>query len=583
MPTQQVEQKRPLQISTLIELGYVSEDQLGGIQQQAEAAGMDPLNLMYQQRIITEAQLHHAYAREHAWDFIDLSALQGGADIPPEILSLVPAPFARKHFVLPVERTADSLKLATLTPNDIDLINKIKGIISGLRIDLAYAVPSEIKKAVSSVYSATSEATSVIRHSRQRAEAASATAGGDLGLVLGRETGNVKAVDLIIEQAILDGASDIHIQPERDSVQVRYRIDGVLVTQTRVDKEAHGGIVNRIKVLAHLSTDNSRTPQDGRISDIGPGRDISLRVAVLPTSQGERVTMRVLDNKKAAEPLASLGFTEYNLDRYRRAFTQPSGLVLITGPTGSGKSTTLYSTFHELLTGTKNFMTVEDPVEYQIPGVSQIEINEAQDLDFASVMKSFKRSDPDVILLGEIRDSETAKLGLDIALTGHLLFSTIHADDAPGGISSLLKQDVNPFLVGAALDCVVAQRLLRRVCPLCSTVGDATPDEVKLLNLKSSVRLEGIRRANPDGCEACRHQGYKGRFAVHEVLLMDEKLKDLAARGNATPGELTKAARDGGMEPMLRDGIRRVMAGDTTIEEIARTIKTSQLVDIELG
>jgi type II secretory ATPase GspE/PulE/Tfp pilus assembly ATPase PilB-like protein len=308
---------------------------------------------------------------------------------------------------------------------------------------------------------------------------------------------------------------------------------------------------------------------------------MGLRVAVLPTSTGERITMRVLDNKKAAEPLAALGFTEYNLERYRKAFTQPSGLVMITGPTGSGKSTTLYSTFNELLTDSKNFMTAEDPVEYQIQGISQIEVNEDQGMTFAKIMKSFKRSDPNVMLLGEIRDRETAVLGLDIALTGHLLFTTIHADDAPGGISSLIKQDVNPFLVASALDCVVAQRLMRKVCSVCAISYDASQEEIKLLNLKKSIELPGIKKARPGGCEACRYQGYKGRFAVHEVLLMDNELRDLVSRGNATPSELTEQARKGGMEPMLRDGIRRLVSGDTTIDEIARTIKTSQLIDID--
>lgn len=574
--------RKSIQTSTLIDLGHLTQEQLTNAEEEAKVQGVDPLSLLRKNNVVTDAQLHHAFARDHGWEFIDLTKLDFQS-IPEDITDLVPAGFARARKVLPFVKGPDALKVAVTNPSDIGVANEIRGIIVNSRVELVYAAPAEITKAVSKVYSATKEASSVIKTKTREDNSAAISAGrgGDLGLVLSRESSNVKAVDLIIEQAILDGVSDIHIQPEKDFTTIRYRIDDILTTQSELPRTAHEGIVNRIKVLAKLNTDNNRTPQDGRISDLGPARDMGLRVAVLPTSTGERVTMRVLDNKKAAEPLAALGFTEYNLQRYRRAFTQPSGLIMITGPTGSGKSTTLYSTFNELLTDTKNFMTAEDPVEYQIQGISQIEVNEDQGMTFAKIMKSFKRSDPNVMLLGEIRDRETAVLGLDIALTGHLLFTTIHADDAPGGISSLIKQDVNPFLVASALDCVVAQRLMRKVCSVCSISYDASQEEVQLLNLKKSIELPGIKKARPGGCEACRYQGYKGRFAVHEVLLMDDQMRDLTSRGNATPSELMAAARDGGMEPMLRDGIRRVMSGETTIDEIARTIKTSQLVDID--
>ena len=574
--------RKSIQTSTLIDLGYLSQEQVDNAEAEASTQSMDPIALLRKNNVVSDAQLHHAFARDNGWEFIDLTKLDFQS-IPEDIIDLVPAGFARSKKVIPYGRSADALKVAVTNPSDIGVANEIRGTIVGTRVDLVYAAPNEITKAVSKVYSATKEASSVIKK-RQRegmGEKTTAARGGDLGLVLSGESSNVKAVDLIIEQAILDGVSDIHIQPEKDFTTIRYRIDDILTTQSELPRVAHEGIVNRIKVLAKLNTDNNRTPQDGRISDLGPARDMGLRVAVLPTSTGERITMRVLDNKKAAEPLAALGFTEYNLERYRKAFTQPSGLVMITGPTGSGKSTTLYSTFNELLTDTKNFMTAEDPVEYQIQGISQIEVNEDQGMTFAKIMKSFKRSDPNVMLLGEIRDRETAVLGLDIALTGHLLFTTIHADDAPGGISSLIKQDVNPFLVASALDCVVAQRLMRKVCSVCAISYDASQEEIKLLNLKRSIELPGIKKARPGGCEACRYQGYKGRFAVHEVLLMDNELRDLVSRGNATPTELTDCARKGGMEPMLRDGIRRLVSGDTTIDEIARTIKTSQLIDIE--
>lgn len=575
--------RKSIQISTLIDLGHLTQEQVDNAEAEAAKQGVDTIELLRKNNVVRDAQLHHAFARDNGWEFLDLTKLDFES-IPEEITDLVPAGFARSRKVLPFARGTDALKVAVTNPSDIGVANEIRGTIIGTRVDLVYAAPSEITKAVSKVYSATKEASSVIKKRARETgdDNSNASArGGDLGLVLSGTSSNVKAVDLIIEQAILEGVSDIHIQPEKDFTSIRYRIDDILITQSEIPRVAHEGIVNRIKVLAKLNTDNNRTPQDGRISDLGPSRDIGLRVAVLPTSTGERITMRVLDNKKAAEPLAALGFTEYNLERYRKAFTQPAGLIMITGPTGSGKSTTLYSTFNELLSDTKNFMTAEDPVEYQIQGISQIEVNEDQGMTFAKIMKSFKRSDPNVMLLGEIRDRETAVLGLDIALTGHLLFTTIHADDAPGGISSLIKQDVNPFLVASALDCVVAQRLMRKVCSVCAISYDASVEEIKLLNLKTSIELPNIKKARPGGCEACRYQGYKGRFAVHEVLLMDDNLRDAISRGNATPSELTAAARKGGMEPMLRDAIRRLVSGDTTIDEIARTIKTSQLIDID--
>lgn len=572
--------RKSVNTQTLIDLHYLTQEQVDNATVEAAQQNIDPLMLLRKNNVISDANLHHAFARDHGWEFLDLTTFDF-MSIPESITDLLPAGFARLKKVVPYFEDEESLKVAVTNPSDIGVANEIRGVIVGKRIELVYAAPAEITKVVSKIYSATKEANSVIKSRQRETNTNSSARGGDLGLVLSKESSNVKAVDLIIEQAILDGVSDIHIQPEKDYMTIRYRIDDILTTQSELPIDAHPGIINRIKVMAQLNTDNNRTPQDGRIGDLGPTRDIGLRVAVLPTSTGERVTMRVLDNKKAAEPLAALGFTKYNLERYRRAFTQPSGLVMITGPTGSGKSTTLYSTFNELLTDTKNFMTAEDPVEYQIKGISQIEVNEDQGMTFAKIMKSFKRSDPNVMLLGEIRDRETAVLGLDIALTGHLLFTTIHADDAPGGISSLIKQDVNPFLVASALDCVVAQRLMRKVCSVCAITYDASQEEVKLLNLKKSIELPGIKKARPGGCEACRYQGYKGRFAVHEVLLMDDNIRDLTSRGNATPSELMAAARNGGMEPMLRDGVRRVMAGDTTIDEIARTIKTSQLIDID--
>lgn len=574
--------RKSIQTSTLIDLGHLTQEQVDNAETEAAAQGVDPIALLRKNNVVSDAQLHHAFARDNGWEFLDLTKLDFES-IPEDITDLVPAGFARSRKVLPFARSADALKVAVTNPSDIGVANEIRGTIVGTRVDLVYAAPAEITKAVSKVYSATKEASSVIKkRAREAGDSTTVSSrGGDLGLVLNGTSSNVRAVDLIIEQAILDGVSDIHIQPEKEFTSIRYRIDDILMTQSEIPRTAHDGIVNRIKVLAKLNTDNNRTPQDGRISDLGPTKDIGLRVAILPTSTGERITMRVLDNKKAAEPLASLGFTEYNLERYRKAFSQPSGLVMITGPTGSGKSTTLYSTFNELLTDTKNFMTAEDPVEYQIQGISQIEVNDDQGMTFAKIMKSFKRSDPNVMLLGEIRDRETAVLGIDIALTGHLLFTTIHADDAPGGISSLIKQDVNPFLVASALDCVVAQRLMRKVCSVCGISYDASAEEIKLLNLKKSIELPSIKKARPGGCEACRYQGYKGRFAVHEVLLMTDNLRDLISRGNATPSELMTSAREGGMEPMLRDAIRRLVSGDTTIDEIARTIKTSQLVDIE--
>lgn len=572
---------RAVHLPTLVKLGYVNDEQLEEASKEAVESGTSIVVIMLRQGLITQAALHHAYAQRQSFKWVDLSEFNVST-IPSDVVSVLPSAVARQKGVLPYSRVDGELKIAVKDPGDVGLLNELRGIISKDRITLVYADPKLIGKAVNDLYSATKEASSVISNRKDTTEASTASKGGDLGLVIAGESSNVKAVELIIEQAILDGVSDIHIQPERDFTSVRYRIDDILTTTSEYPRSVHEGIVSRIKVLAKLNTDNNRTPQDGRISDLGPERDIGLRVAILPTSTGERVTMRVLDNKKAAEPLAALGFTEYNLERYRKAYTQPSGMVMVTGPTGSGKSTTLYSTFNELLTPEKNFMTAEDPVEYQIQGVSQIEVNEDQGMTFAKIMKSFKRSDPNVLLLGEIRDRETAVLGLDIALTGHLLFTTIHADDAPSGISSLIKQDVNPFLVASALSCVVAQRLLRKVCPICSIDYDASEDEVKLLSLKKTIKLPGIKKARLGGCDACRFQGYKGRFAVHEVMVMDEKMRDLTSRGNATPGELMRTARDGGMEPMLTDGIRRVMTGETTIDEIVRTIKTAELIDIDI-
>ncbi|MEX0953068.1 MAG: GspE/PulE family protein, partial [Nitriliruptoraceae bacterium] len=377
--------------------------------------------------------------------------------------------------------------------------------------------------------------------------------------------------NLLITQAVNDGASDIHIEPSERDLRVRYRVDGVLHEVMRSPRSITSGVISRLKIMAEVDIAERRIPQDGRIAlNIG-GKPIDLRFSTLPTVYGEKVVMRILDKSSVLLELKDLGFEPENEKRFEESYIKPYGLILVTGPTGSGKSTTLYATLNVKNQPEVNIVTTEDPVEYRLNGINQVQINKKAGLTFASALRSILRQDPDIVLVGEMRDAETATIGIEAALTGHLVLSTLHTNDAPSAITRLTEMGVEPFLVASATDCVLAQRLCRKVCTKCHEMVQYEPD----VYLKAGFAPD-VAEGRPDlphavGCSACGNTGYKGRMAVHEIMTVTEEIERLCV-AHASSDEIKRTAIEQGMSPLRDDGLAKVLQGHTTIEEIGRVV-----------
>jgi len=381
----------------------------------------------------------------------------------------------------------------------------------------------------------------------------------------------VRFVNLIISQAISDRASDIHIEPSEHFMRVRYRIDGVLHEAQQAPRSIQQGVISRLKIMSDINIAERRVPQDGRLSITQRGKKIDLRVATLPTMWGEKVVMRILDNSNTTLGLDDLGFSEENYVRFRESFTKPYGMILVTGPTGSGKSTTLYATLNQISKPEVNVITVEDPVEYRLPGINQVQTNSKAGLTFASALRSILRSDPDIVLIGEVRDHETAQIAIEAALTGHMVLTTLHTNDSPSAITRLIEMGIEPFLVGSAIDSVLAQRLTRKLCPKCKEAFTPKPEQLEVIRYpwKDGEDLPELFR--PIGCSSCTKTGYKGRMAIHEVMTVTQEIESLAvARSSADT--IARAAHEGGMSTLRDDGWLKVGRGLTSLEEILRVV-----------
>lgn len=379
---------------------------------------------------------------------------------------------------------------------------------------------------------------------------------------------NIKLVDKIIFDAIKYGASDIHIEPEEKKTRIRYRIDGDLQEIDSLDKKLHHLLmVSRIKILSNLNIAEHRFPQDGSYQE--ETTKVDLRISIVPTIYGEKVVIRILDPGRICLTPAKLGFEEDSLRLYRQAITSPHGIILITGPTGSGKSTTLYSTLNTINSPTKNIITIEEPVEYRLPGINQIEVKPAIGLDFKTILPAILRQDPDIILIGEIRDEETAKIAINAALTGHLVFATLHTNDAVSTITRLLNLGIEPFLIAEALRCVVSQRLVKGICPNCQVQIEPTPEIIRIIKESVPIEIKDINLVKGKGCPNCFQTGNKGRIGIFEIMPITAAIKELILN-NAGGNKLHNAAKKGGLRTLREDGMCKVIKGITTIEEVLR-------------
>jgi type IV pilus assembly protein PilB len=551
----------------LVAGGILSEDALAGALAARGARGHGLTQILMEDNLVTESDLVATLAAHLKLEYVDL------AEYPVDAAAarLVSDSLARRYLALPIGWVEGRLIVAMADPSNVFAVDDIR-TVTGAELRIAVATKNSILEAVNKYHRVMSDAENVSAEASSTFE--SDTDFSTTVREVSEESPIVKLVNLLISQAIADRASDIHIEPGERDLRVRFRIDGVLHEVMRPPKNIQSGIVSRLKVMADINIAERRIPQDGRINTVINGRDVDLRVATLPTVHGEKVVMRVLDKSTAMLRLSDLGFLAENMVRYEESYRKPYGTILVTGPTGSGKSTTLYATLNIVNDESKNVITVEDPVEYQLPGINQVQVNTKAGLTFAAALRSILRSDPDVVLVGEIRDTETATIAIEAALTGHLVLSTLHTNDAASTPSRLVEMGVEPFLVGSSIDCIVAQRLARRLCVKCKEAYKPEYAELAAI-LWDFERLGGM---DPDfhlyrskGCGACGGTGYYGRFAIHEVLQVSEEVERLIVERGHTD-EIRKIAIGQGMLTLRQAGMVEVANGKTSIEEILRVI-----------
>jgi type IV pilus assembly protein PilB len=514
---------------------------------------------------ISELQFAKALAEMAGIPFVELL----NYPIDRTAISLVTPAICRRHEVLPIGLSNGRIVLAMADPGNVIAIDDVRAV-ARMQVEAVGVERSDLLAAIDRFLRADDELSDLTTALVEKNAPAETE---DFGIADSPEGDApiVRFVNLLVSQAIQDHASDIHIEPAEHDLRIRYRIDGVLHEMPVAPKSIQNGVISRLKIMSDIDIAERRKPQDGRMSVRHGGRKIDLRVATLPTVWGEKVVMRILDNPNSSLDVRDLALLDYNFKAYETSYKKPYGMILVTGPTGSGKSTTLYTTLGAVARPEINVITVEDPVEYRMEGINQVQVNPKAGLTFASALRSILRSDPDVVLIGEIRDHETAQIAIEASLTGHLVLSTLHTNDAPSAITRLTEMDIEPFLVGSALDCVVAQRLTRRLCGHCK--APVTHDADYLANLRFGFDTDQPAPViyQPVGCTSCSNTGYRGRIAVHEVMTVSEEIERLAV-ARASSAEIGRLAREQGMITLREDGWAKVKLGLTSVEEILRVV-----------
>ncbi|MBA3742100.1 GspE/PulE family protein [Sporichthya sp.] len=552
-------------VAALLDAALVTEDQVADAVAQGDVDGRAPLQVLVDTGAVSPADVVRTAAAAVGLPYVELA----NYSVDPTAAARLPADYARRYGVLPLGWEDGELLVAVgvKQAGNIELKDDLVRLTRSL-VRFALAPNADIVARIDQLYRAEDELTDLTSNITDQESADT-----DLSnfTAVAEEAPIVRFVNLLISQAITDRASDIHLEPTEYDLRVRYRIDGVLHESHRSPKSIQSGVISRLKIMADINIAERRVPQDGRLSVNHQGRKVDLRIATLPTVWGEKIVARILDNSTAQLGLDDLGFSDGNFRRYRDAYVKPYGMILVTGPTGSGKSTTLYATLNILNSPAVNIITVEDPVEYRLAGVNQVQTNPKAGLTFARALRSILRADPDVILIGEIRDHETAQIAVESALTGHMVLTTLHTNDAPSAISRLIEMGIEPFLVGSALDTVLAQRLCRTLCESCKQAY--TPTEQELVEVRfgydPSEPLPVLYRGV--GCAACARTGYYGRMALHEVMTVTEEIERLAV-ARASTDEIEKMATAQGMTSLREDGWLKVRKGLTSIEEILRVV-----------
>jgi type IV pilus assembly protein PilB len=555
----------------LVRQGIVSLDQLKEAERMARASSIPLADALVRLGYATGEEVMKAIAQEHGLDYIDLNEVV----IPPSVVELVPESVARENAVLPLGEEDGALKVIVSDPFDVDTLDKLRFILDR-KVETALAPRENILEAINRYYGQT-EAESADSMLQEFTDTAidfteTMTESQTVDEAIDETSAPiVRLVHLIISEAVQLRASDIHIEPFENRVRVRYRIDGMLVERDSPPRRLLGAILSRVKILAKMDIAERRRPQDGRIKISVNEKDLDLRVSVLPTNHGQSVVMRILDKDNIRVGLRQLGLSEEDFRAFKNLIRRPNGIILVTGPTGSGKTTSLYAALNDLNRPDRKIITAEDPVEYYLPGINQVEVRHSIGLDFARIIRSMLRQAPNIILVGEMRDTETAEMGIQASLTGHLVFSTLHTNDAPSSITRMVDMGVPPYLVASSVIAIMAQRLVRVVCTKCKqpfTPSDAVLETAGITPEQAATASFAKGR----GCGNCNKTGYRGRIGVYELMLMTAKVREMAFQGAATQ-DIRKVAISQGMKTLYRDAIAKVMKGVTTIDEVFRVTK----------
>jgi len=552
----------------LYEKGLITEEQLDRILKIQKDTGNELQKIIIDLDILKKDEMMLALADEIGVKYVNLDDI----NIDPTIVVLIPEEMARRHQLIAIDKDEKKLTVAMANPLDVFAHDELK-IRLGYDIDSVLSYGEDIYMALDEVFGVTNEWDQVIGKienmqvtvlKEEEKEAANISA-----IAESEEAPVIALVNLIILRSVKENASDIHIEPfGEDTLKVRYRIDGILHDVMSLPRNLQLAIVSRIKIMSELDIAERRLPQDGRIQVNVGGRKINIRVSILPAVTGESAVLRILDPSSILLELDSLGFSPDILPNFLSLIKKPNGIILVTGPTGSGKSTTLYTTLNLLNSTEKKIMTIEDPVEYRLKGISQVQAKPKIGLTFAAGLRSFLRQDPDIMLVGEIRDKETAEIAVQAALTGHIVLSTLHTNDAPSSVIRLVDMGIEPFLISSSVIGVIAQRLVRKICPKCKKSIKITPDLEKILD-EYEISSNELILYKGEGCPYCKDTGYKGRIAIFELMVITENIRDLISK-NVTTGKLREAAIKEGMCQLREDGIKKVCEGITTIDEVLR-------------
>jgi len=540
----------------IVDLGFLGREQVEAAVEQAKLSSKAPERLLLESGAITSDQFARATAERFGLDHVDLTIFK------PDLTAsnLVNVQAARRYNAVPVGFQDDELLVAMADPSNVLALD-----------DLKLLTKNEIRPVVASAEDIAALISKMNRLDEAVAEAVEDVDGEDLAAVSEiRESADdapvIKLVNSVIAQAVEEGASDIHFAPDGQDMRVRFRVDGVLNETTTIPRRMIAGVVSRVKIMGNLDIAERRVPQDGRVSLSVENHAIDIRIVTLPSVLGEGIVMRILDKEQVLLSLDTLGMRDEARERFEHGFHQAYGAVLVTGPTGSGKSTTLYAALNAINDPSKNIITIEDPVEYQLPGITQVQVNPRAGLSFAMGLRAMLRADPDVIMVGEIRDKETAHIAVESALTGHLVLSTLHTNDAPSAITRLTEMGIEPFLTASALDCVVAQRLARTLCKHCKKRTVLTVDALRGAGFDAAFDIEAYE---PGGCSRCGGSGYKGRLGIYEVMALNEEIRSLTIERSSADVMRAAAVREG-MRVLRADGLEKVRLGLTSIAEVSR-------------